>query len=209
MTPPTQSKKGFVLASVFFWLILPAGANEFSVDTTTLMPASVKAKLRGTLQGKYAFTDKIGQHTLILTRNVVSSEVGMDNISLKAVQYLLKGGAWKQEWSISDNLSCEGLDLEVDFIHQLTTISDIDKNGLAESTVAYQLSCAGDIEPRLTKVILRQGNEKYSVRGESLVKIEGAESSGGTFSTDSILDSKLTFRQFLVSIWKRAAGINL
>ena len=207
MTPSSQSKMLFASAFLFFCFPGAVRAAEFSVDTTSILPATVKAKLKGSLKGKFAFTDRVGPHFLVLTRQAMTLANGMDNVSIQASQFLLSGSIWKQEWVINDNLSCQGLDLEADFIYSLTTFSDIDSNGLAESTVAYHLSCEGGIEPKPTKAILRQGTAKYAVRGESLIKIEGAAPYGGTFTADSSLEAKPAIKQFLVSIWKKAAGV--
>lgn len=202
-----QSKAIFVSAFFFFWLPGVAHAVEISVDTASIVPATVKAKLKGKIKGKLAFSDKLGAHILVLTRLGQVFPDGTEKVSIHASQFQFSGGTWKQEWIINDNLSCKDLDLEVDFIYELTTISDIDTNGMAESTVVYHLSCQGGIEPKPTKAILKQGIAKYAVRGESLIQIKGTAPYGGTFTADSTLDAKPAIKRFLVSIWKRAAGV--
>ncbi len=49
------------------------------------------------------------------------------------------------------------------------TITDLDDNGIAESTFLYKLRCRSDVSPVQLKLIMHQGKEKYALRGETLV----------------------------------------
>jgi hypothetical protein len=55
---------------------------------------------------------------------------------------------------------------------------------------------------------MRQGEVKYAVRGESFIRVDEKTSYGGTFKTDKQLDLVPNFKTHLISVWKKAAGIN-
>lgn len=193
-------------ALTFFQCNTTVRAGEIVVDTSPYIPESLKPKISGTLVGKYSFSDKAGSHVLILIRNPTTVADGSNQISLHALQFVDTQAGWKQEWAINDKQVCKGLDIEAEFDSALTSVTDIDLNGVAESSVAYHMTCAGGIEPKPTKVIMRQGGSKYAVRGESLIQIDGVPSYGGTFTVDPILETKPALKLHLVSIWKKAAG---
>jgi hypothetical protein len=171
------------------------------------MPESIRKNLHGEIQAKYRFLDKTGPHILALTRKSVKLPDGTDKIALQALQYDSSASVWRQEWVINDNLSCKDLDIDAKFLVPLTSISDKDSNGIAETSVAYHLACLGGIDTKPTKAILRQGQSKYGVRGESLVQIEGTPSFGGSFTADNSLDKNPALKAHLISIWKKAAGV--
>ena len=178
--------------------------GSIELDTTSAVPEILLKGLNGSITGTYLFKDKLGSHALLLLRKNKTLKNKLDNISLQAMQFSLKDSSWGQEWIIKDNLLCEGLDLDADFIKSLTRITDLDSNGIAETTVAYHLACLGGIDTKPTKVIMRQGKEKYAIRGESIVKIEGSKPFGGSFVSDKSLDLKPTFKWHLMEIWKIA-----
>lgn len=182
-------------------------AQSITVETAFSVPESIRPKLNGKIQAKYRFRDKLGSHVLVLKRTKARLSDGTDKITLHALQYDSSATVWRSEWVIQDNLSCKDLDIDAEFLIPLTSISDIDSNGIAETTVAYHLACLGGIDTKPTKAILRQGKLKHAVRGESLIQFEGAPSFGGIFTADPSLDKSPAFKSHLISIWKKAAGV--
>jgi hypothetical protein len=152
------------------------------------------------------FTDKIGKHSLFLTRNYVRSPDDQEKITLRAIQFCQKNSTWNQEWVINDFIECEILDIEGEFFTELTALTDLDNDSVIETTVTYQMICAGDVEPKIIKTIMRQGTTKYAVRGESLVHLSDTQTVGGNYNPDKELPKKTKFLDFMVNIWKTAAG---
>ncbi len=198
--------------TLIFVALLPFGltckTSAIASDSAKGLPAQIKKDLQGTIEAKYSFTDKIGQHVLALTRDSSRLPDGTDNITLQASLYRFFENSWKQEWVIRDFLQCKDLDIEADFFIPLTSFSDLDSNGITETTVAYRLVCAGGIDTKPTKVIMRQGTKKFAVRGESLVRIEGALPFGGKFALEPNLDQSPAFKEYLTAVWNKAAGVN-
>ena len=74
-------------------------------------------------------------------------------------------------WKLSDFIKICPFDLELAFLPNSLTITDLDQNGIAESTFLYKLACRGDVSPAQLKLIMHEGKAKYALRGETLVNI--------------------------------------
>ncbi|MEO7425616.1 MAG: hypothetical protein ABI036_10545 [Fibrobacteria bacterium] len=188
-------------------LVGNATGSKFKLNDSVSIPDPVKAKFKDRIKANFSFDDKVGRHTLVLTKDSTRSKDGSEKIEIQAEQYLSKGPTWNLEWAIKDYQVCNGLDIAADFFTSLTSVSDLDENGVAESSVAYHISCSGDVEPETIKVVMRQGKEKFAIRGESLVQIKGMPPEGGTFVLDRKLEAKPVFKEHLLAIWKKAAGV--
>lgn len=183
-------------------------AEKVGVDTTVTLPPALTSLIgKASLQGKFGVSENGTPLVLLLTRQEEKNTEGTSKVSLLATLYRKAGSAWKADWKIQDGISCSEVDYEADFVPALTALTDLDGNGKIEAAVAYRMICAGGIEPKATKVILRQGAVKYGVRGESLVQIPGAPPIGGTYTADAELDKVPVFKAHVLGIWKRAAGI--
>ena len=45
------------------------------------------------------------------------------------------------------------------------TITDLDADSIAETTVQYKLACSSDVSPALMKLVMHEGETKYALRG--------------------------------------------
>jgi len=197
-----------VFSFMFFFMSIATFGSGISVDTSTALPESIKNHVQGEIKNHFNFSDKLGQHFLVLTREHKTGTDGKESISIRALQFIMDDTVWKQEWIIKDNIECQSLDISGDFLYNLVSFSDLDTNKIVETSVSYFLICAGGIEPKIVKTIMRQGEVKYAVRGESFIRVDEKTSYGGTFKTDKQLDLVPNFKTHLISVWKKAAGIN-
>jgi hypothetical protein len=141
---------------------------------------------------------------LVLSEKPSKSANGrVERIDLNATYYARTGEQWRSEWAINDFVDCPGLDSKASFFADATTITDIDNDGKPEVTVAYQLFCGGGIDPSTVKVILRQGDTKFAIRGESLIRLPGQAPIGGAYTPDPSLQQpkNAAFLKHLKSIW--------
>ena len=180
-------------------------ASPILVDTTFSVPAQIQAVSKGNIQHKFLYSDKLGQHILILSR--LETKIPIPSVDLRATLYVSGNNKWKQEWIIYDKQDCAELDLDADFNKPSTIITDLDSNGIFESTVVYQMACSGGIDYKITKAILQEGKSKYAVRGDSYVNVGGMAPFGGNYIADKTLESKPGFKKHLIFLWKRAANV--
>jgi hypothetical protein len=72
-------------------------------------------------------------------------------------------------WKLNDSVKICPFDLDATFLPDSLTITDLDHNGIAESTFLYKLGCRSDVSPVQLKLIMHEGRAKYAMRGETMV----------------------------------------
>lgn len=154
------------------------------------------------------FTDKNGEHALLLTREETPSrlEPGSSRLErqfLKAELFVRDGNSAKSVWKIQEENDCPTLDSEAVFFTKFVSVTDLDGNGEIEVIVPYRVMCAGDVSPKSIKVILRQGKQKLALRGNSRIVV-GGEGYGGDYVLDEALNrpENKVFRDKILKIWK-------
>lgn len=100
------------------------------------------------------FRDRDGEGLLVLSRSDgqasdPESEQEVDKVVLKATLYgrTAQSDAFKARWQIEQETTCPGLDLDVDFYTDVSDVSDLNKDGVAEVTVASHAFCGGVSTP--------------------------------------------------------------
>lgn len=156
----------------------------------------------------HSVDDRLGAHVLLLTRATeqtqpMPGEGRMERTALRALYYTKTGGAWTQEWEVKDWVDCPVKMTKASFFTDQVTVTDLNKDGIAEVTVPYTRFCAGEQES--VKVILRQGPHKFALRGDAMVLRPGQQSFGGTFRTDKDLElpENAAFRAHVIKTWNQ------
>jgi hypothetical protein len=127
----------------------------------------------GRLVHALRWRDRLGDHTLLLAESgeipsAKPSEVSSDpasDASVYAYEYLEAAGKTTRVWVLEDHERGCVFDLEADFVPGAVTITDLDADGEAEVTFQYTLQCTSDVSPATRKLILREGKDKYAIRG--------------------------------------------
>lgn len=196
--------------SICSLFLLACHSGQASDLASANIPAADVGRLQLETNGKVVLAkkvhDAIGEHVLLLTEKSIPSPNGrIERIELVATYFDQAGGKWSPGWTVKDGVDCPGLDSAASFFPDATTITDLDKDGKAEVTVAYKTFCGGGIDPSVVKVILRQGKQKFAIRGESLIKYKGQEPMGGTNKPDkALLDSdKAVFKRHMDKVWQQ------
>lgn len=173
--------------------------------------AEIASKIKGKLIRTYSFSDQQGEHLLILSRNAVDStqegaEKGrLEKKELRAALYRQNGNSAQQEWVIQDGVDCPVVDSEALFYTSQVTITDLLHDGTSEVTVPYRLFCGGGVDPATIKVILRKGEQKFALRGESLIVIPGSAPYGGskTYDPELAKPQYRALKDHLTQIWNK------
>jgi hypothetical protein len=136
------------------------------------IPATMR--LKGTLQEVWKWKDKLGENLLITTavapykdKQVVEmyGEEGL-TAELYAFHYVKKeDGQYSQVWLLTDAEKGCPFDLTCGFLKDAVTITDLDADEIAETTVQYKLTCRSDVSPAYMKLIMHEGETKYALRG--------------------------------------------
>lgn len=191
-------------------LLLACRTSHADSVTYTPLPPEEADGLRVATSGKILLgrkvSDSLGEHVLLLTEKPTASANGkIERRELVATYFDRSADGWTPGWSVKDGVDCPGLDSAASFFVDATTITDLDNDGTAEVTVAYKTFCGGGIDPSIVKVILREGKQKFAIRGESLIKFKGQEAIGGTNKPDKALlaTDKAAFRQHMEKVWRQ------
>ena len=89
----------------------------------------------------------------------------------------------------------------MDFINNSLTITDLDDDGIAESTFLYKLSCRSDVSPSILKLMMHENDNKYALRGIMYIDIQDHRE-GGDYKVDKAFNNAPgVFLQYAKEQW--------
>lgn len=143
------------------------------------IPAEIKIK--GNVLEVWKWKDKFGENlffTSIVPPFKVDEEGPYKNYDdvvqtaeLHAWHYVKKEGSYQQLWVLDDGEKACPFDITCAFIKDAVSVTDLDSNQIAETTVLYKLACRSDVSPSIMKLIMHEGQNKYSLNGLMWLKI--------------------------------------
>lgn len=142
------------------------------------------------------FTDSHGDQAVVFFRLATHAEDPVDGtvsdrIVLSAAMYPLPGtpAPTTASWEHTDDIECDGVDIEAGFYPDSVSVTDLDRNGTAELTFAYHRFCGGGIDPRDVTVVLREGGNSYVLEGQTRLRVGDDPPFGGGFQMDAALSA--------------------
>jgi hypothetical protein len=136
-----------------------------------------KAKIKGHVVQLFKWTDKSGVNYLVLTetsefkskakRSSWDQDCNEEFCGDKEIYAYHFLGVDSLLWRVMDHERACTVDLVAEFRRKATTITDLDKDGVAETWIMYSLTCTSDVSPRALKLIMHEGSKKYAIRGTS------------------------------------------
>jgi hypothetical protein len=179
-------------------------------DKLTMLNFDIKAlpknlQYKGKIVMGARWIDKKGENILILTQTGAfpsTSKCITDECSdaeIYAYNFVQNADNLSLLWKIVDFERNCPFDLYAGFLEDALFITDLDSNGVAESTLLYILSCRSDVSPATLKLIMHEGATKYAIRGTTKLQ-EGY--GGGEMQVDPILKkAKQAFQAFAIKKW--------
>ncbi|MEN5110862.1 hypothetical protein ABE521_18650 [Pseudomonas sp. TWI672] len=157
------------------------------------------------------FRDRDGEGLLVLSRSDgqavdAESEQEVDKVELKATLYgrATEGDGFKPRWQIEQETTCPGLDLDVDFYNDVSDVGDLNKDGIAEVTVASHSFCGGGIDPHDIAIEMREGQASYTITGQSLITPAGEDPIGGEREDSaSLKNAAPVLREHMNAVWQQ------
>lgn len=127
---------------------------------------------------------------------------------LRAVLYRKTPAGAAVVWKIQEENDCPGEDSSALFYTRYVSITDLNADGVPEVAVPYRISCGGGVDPASIKIIVREGERKYALRGESRIVMSGqsaAKGTGGTWTMDDALKqpANAALRKLVLDIWDK------
>jgi hypothetical protein len=146
------------------------GASSIQSDklAEAELPSSIRFK--GKLHEAWQWSDKNGKNILVTSfvapyDDKPSVEEEGQSAELHAFHFIYKDTGYIKVWQISDAERECPFDITAAFIKDAITVTDLDKNGIAETWVQYKLACRSDVSPSYMKIILHEDTAKYGLRG--------------------------------------------
>lgn len=115
------------------------------------------------------FRDTRGDNLLLVSREGPFAEKqGADEkgARLHAALYTKKNDAFELVWKLFDEERDCPFDLSLELLPGTTEVTDLDGDGTSEVTLVYKKACRSDVSPANMKLILREEDAKYALRGE-------------------------------------------
>jgi len=194
-------KKNIFIAFCLLSLCLPIAARRISeaeLPRGLDWAGEVKAALR--------YNDDTGENIVFTTEtdNYQSpgKMEGVMDAELFAYRYQRRSGRWSRVWQIFDFVHNEEFDLKVAFIPGTSPqVTDLDRDGISEVWVMYELAASSDVRPQPMKIIMYEGTTKYAMRGETSVDT-GSRYEGGKYNFDgNFKNGPASFRRFAQKLW--------
>ena len=136
------------------------------------------------------WADNNGENILILTKTKIRTKPDeyyqetLSSSELYGYHYVRSGDRYKLLWKINDFIKDCEFDLTLDFINNSLTITDLDNDGVAESTFLYKMACRSDVSPAGLKLMMHENDNKYALRGNMYINIQGYKE-GGSYKIDN------------------------
>ena len=165
-------KKSKILLFCTCLLVFSCHGNELIINDLTLKAIPDNLAYNGNLIEAKKWTDKNGDNILIISRNgpyrtpdTTSTDNSFGNVELHAYQYLIINGSETLLWQTSEIIKDCDTDMWIEIFPNSTSITDLDKNGVTETTIVYRYSCKGGVDPSNMKVVLHEGKKLYCLQG--------------------------------------------
>lgn len=166
-----------------------AGNNNELKDVTYdagKLPAGIKYDGKVVTSAKW--TDKNGENYIIITETPEKNQNADERMKeLFGYHYIVNVDDLKQLWKINDFIKDCPVDITLQYMPKSLSITDLDKNGIAETTFLYRMSCKGDVSEDDMKLMMHEGETKYAIRGSMKLKM-GGKTYGGKMNVDASFD---------------------
>ncbi len=167
--------------TALFWmavsvLSVPCAAGE--LERLDFKKSDLPAgQLTGTAVDGMRWKDVLGENLLIVSQTGAipskkKDEEDRRDAELYAYHFIRKGGAWRLLWKVQDFERDCPFDLYAGLLPGSLALTDLDRDGTAETSFLYKLTCRSDVSPSVLKLIMHEGDKKLALRGNTVVPPE-------------------------------------
>jgi hypothetical protein len=148
-------------------VLVPACLEAQDIPARRLTAREVPAGLavRGVVEAGRRWRDENGENVLLLTRTREAWTGDVRAREIHAYHYVRSGAAYRLLWHATDFIRECPVDVMLEYAPGSLRITDVDADGVAETSFVYALACHGGVDPATLKLILHEGATKYAIRG--------------------------------------------
>lgn len=184
------------------------GIRNLSYDVTESSIPD-EAKHDGTVVAGASWDDNNGFNIVFVTETKIKDySGGQEGLEyrkkeLYGYHYISNGGETRLLWKINDFVKDCPLDLNLNLLQGSLSVTDINNNGIGESTFLYTMACRGDVSPTDMKLLMHEGETKYAIRGTRKLKLQGETYGGETNVDKSFSDAPSGFLDYAKEQWSK------
>ena len=172
-------------------------------------------KYEGKIKNAVQWTDQLGENMVITAETGIyesdkfTHETDGGDAEIFAYHFLKSGGRFKPTWKVYDFISDCPVDIVASFIDKTFNITDLNHNGIAEVWLMYKTVCHGDVSPSDMKIIMYEGEQKFSMRGQNKVMYGTGDNGqkmyeGGEYKMDeAFANGPTVFLDFAKKLWDK------
>jgi hypothetical protein len=135
-----------------------------------------ETKFKGKLQEAWKWTDEAGDNILVISSVAPYDDKGKNEYGEEgqtaeayAIHYAKKMGNFRAVATEKITERSCPFDITCAFIPGSTTITDLDKDGIAEIKLQYLQACRSDVSPATMKLVIYEDGTKYGLTGSSWI----------------------------------------
>ena len=141
------------------------------------IPPAIEVK--GVVLEVWKWKDKLGDNLLITSvvapfDDKAKNEFGEEGQTAELLAYHYAGvnGNFREIWSLSETEKSCPFDITCQFIKDAISVTDLDKDQIAETTVQYKIACRSDVSPAEMKLVMHEGADSYTLDGLMWLKTD-------------------------------------
>lgn len=158
----------------------------------------------GSVVAMAQWDDKLGSNILFVTETSENSNEDTRSKELFGYHYITDNSENVLLWKINDFIKDCPVDLTLEYLDKSLEITDLDKNGIGESSFLYKMSCKGDVSADDMKLIMHEDKNKYAIRGTMNLMMNGQVLEKGSMKVDpSFNKAPLEFPEYAEKQWNR------
>lgn len=159
---------------------------------------------KGKVVASASWKDKNGSNIVLITETEEKTNPeGEITKELYGYQYILDSSGAELLWKIQDFIRDCPVDVSLSYIENSLSVTDINKNGIGESTFLYRISCKGDVSPDGLKLMMHEGKNKYAIRGNMVLELNGEKLGGDRVPDNSFKKAPDGFLRQAEKMWEK------
>lgn len=199
-----------------------SGCNQSSESKINKEQSSfklIKSKInelelpKGEFSGMVSYTDKQGSNIVFAVKREYTKSVDIFNdgnyvefakANFQIINYSINDSIMIKKWVVIDSVDGGQWDANAEIIKNTLQVTDLDNDSVAEIWFAYKIGSRSDLNPITMNLIMFEGNNKYYIKGNTMLDMGNGVYYGGDNNINSDKSFKncdLRFKSFALKLW--------
>ena len=183
-------------------------SSTFAMQELAVSDIPKAASYQGKVIRAVSWDDALGSNYLLLTLVDIYPVDGREGkmcddesycftSELFGYHFVKNSSRLSRLWRIYDLVKECSYDITLAFLTDSLEVTDLDRDGVAETAFIYRLACRSDVSGAAMKLMMHEGKKKLAIRGSTMTPIEPGE-----MNIDPAFNSSpVIFRTHAVKRW--------